>query len=219
MQGGELVRFTTILPRTLKKIWKCLLRLGTTTSVGENDVAMVKGDIADVKMWKRALSKDEVENISKNPTEDGLVFHMDFENGEAKDKIGDADGEIFDCEYLKEDILVPHSLLYHIEYSECSMEAEDEGLVKVGDTMKWKKGNHQRERKRRYIKQMQTGEWDYKSDGMNSLKYELVEIEEISTKSKDDKCKIMSKILIAYDLMDLMGIFHTLMIKIQSLLS
>ena len=64
-------------------------------------------------MWKRALSKDEVENISKNPTEDGLVFHMDFENGEAKDKIGDADGEIFDCEYLKEDILVPHTTVPH----------------------------------------------------------------------------------------------------------
>jgi len=31
---------------------------------------------------------------------------------------------------------------------------------------------------------MQQGEWDYKSDGMNSLKYELVSIEEISPKAK-----------------------------------
>ena len=66
--------------------------------------------------------------------------------------------------------------------------------------MKWKKGKTTARNERRYIKQMQTGEWDYKSDGMNSLKYELVEIEEISPKAKDDKCKIMSKILIAYDL-------------------
>ncbi len=31
---------------------------------------------------------------------------------------------------------------------------------------------------------MQQGKWDYKSDGMNSLKYELVSVEEITPKAK-----------------------------------
>jgi hypothetical protein len=31
---------------------------------------------------------------------------------------------------------------------------------------------------------MQGGTWDYKSDGINSLKYELVSVEEITPKAK-----------------------------------
>ena len=31
---------------------------------------------------------------------------------------------------------------------------------------------------------MQQGKWDYKSDGMSNLKYELVSIEEITPKAK-----------------------------------
>ena len=34
---------------------------------------------------------------------------------------------------------------------------------------------------------MQQGKWDYKSDGMNSLKYELVSVEEITPKGKIHK--------------------------------
>ena len=64
------------------------------------------------------------------------------------------------------------------------LEHEDEGLVEVGGTMKWKKGETTARNEKRYIKQMQQGEWDYKSDGMNSLKYELVSIEEITPKAK-----------------------------------
>ena len=31
---------------------------------------------------------------------------------------------------------------------------------------------------------MQQGNWDYKSDGINSLKYELVSIDELTPKAK-----------------------------------
>jgi len=50
--------------------------------------------------------------------------------------------------------------------------------------MKWKKGETTARNERRYINQMQQGDWDYKSDGMNTLKYELVSIEEINPKAK-----------------------------------
>ncbi len=50
--------------------------------------------------------------------------------------------------------------------------------------MKWKKGETTARNERRYIRQMQQGEWNYKEDGINSLKYELVGIEEIGTNAK-----------------------------------
>ena len=170
----------------LKRYGNTPFYLGTTTSVSDKNVAKwFKGDIADIKIWNRALSKDEVEKISKRPTEDGLVFHMDFENGEAKDNINDADGVIIDCEHLKENINIPYTTVPHrVPGRMFCLEHEDEGLVEEGGTMKWKKGETTARNERRYINQMQQGDWDYKSDGMNTLKYELVSIEEINPKAK-----------------------------------
>jgi hypothetical protein len=147
----------------LKRYGNTPFYLGTTTSVGINDVAKwFKGDIADVKIWNRALSKDEVEKISKRPTEDGLVFHMDFENGEAKDKINDSDGVIVDCEYLKENISIPYTTVPHrVPGRMFCLEHDDEGLIEEGGSMKWKKGETTARNERRYIKQMQQGDWDY----------------------------------------------------------
>jgi len=171
----------------LKRYGNTPFYLGTTTSVGDDNPAKwFKGDIADVKVWNRALSKDEVENISKRPTNDGLILHYDFNDGSVMDKTNNGgDGIINECEYLKEDIQIPYTTVPHrVPGRMFCLEHEDEGLVKVGDTMKWKKGETTARNERRYIKQMQQGEWDYKSDGMNSLKYELVGIDEISPKAK-----------------------------------
>ena len=170
----------------LKRYGNTPYYLGTTTSVSDDNVVKwFKGDIADVKIWNRPLSKDEVENLSKNPTEEGLVFHMDFEKGEAIDKVGDSHGIIHNCEYLKEDIQVPYTTVPHrVPGRMFCLEHEDEGLVEEGGSMKWKKGETTARNERRYIRQMQQGDWDYKSDGMNSLKYDLVSIEEITPNAK-----------------------------------
>jgi hypothetical protein len=40
-----------------------------------------RGDIADVKIWNRALSSEEVKNISNNHSDDGLALHYDFKDG------------------------------------------------------------------------------------------------------------------------------------------
>ena len=166
----------------LKRYGNTPYYLGTTTSVEDNDVSKwFKGDIADVKMWDRPLSKEEVENLSKKPTDDGLVFHMNFKNGKAIDLIDEVEGKINNCEYIKEDINIPYTTVPHrVPGRMFCLEHEDEGLIDG----KWKKGETTARNERRYIRQMQQGDWDYKSDGMNSLKYDLVSIEEISPKAK-----------------------------------
>ena len=42
----------------------------------------------------------------------------------------------------------------------------------------------QRRNEKRFVHQIKQGKWDYKSDGMSNLKYELVGVEEITPKIK-----------------------------------
>ena len=160
--------------------------LGTTPSVSDGDVnKWFKGDIADVKMWDRALTKYEVENISENPTNDSLVLHYDFKDGLVLDKTNnDNDGIVFNCEHKIEDIKIPHTIIPHrIPGRLKCLPHKDEGLVNIGGVDKWAKGETTARNERRYVLQMQQGNWDYKSDGISQLKYELISKEEISTKA------------------------------------
>lgn len=62
---------------------------------------------------------------------------------------------------------------------------KDEGMVKdTNGNDVWAKGETTARNERRYILQMQQGIWDYKSDGIAQLKYELVGVDEISPKAK-----------------------------------
>ena len=61
---------------------------------------------------------------------------------------------------------------------------KDEGLIKIDGVDKWAKGETTARNERRYVLQMQQGDWDYKSDGINSLKYELISIDELTPKAK-----------------------------------
>lgn len=171
----------------LKRYGNTPFYLGTTTSVGDTDVSKwFKGDIADLKVWNRALSKEEVETLHISPTNDGLTLHYDFKDGLVLDKTGNgSDGIIHNCKYFTDNIKIPHTIVPHrVPGRMFCLEHEDEGLVEEGGSMKWKKGETTARNERRYIRQMQQGEWDYKSDGMNSLKYDLVGIDEISPNAK-----------------------------------
>ena len=62
---------------------------------------------------------------------------------------------------------------------------KDEGLISDDKGQdRWAKGETTARNERRYVFQMQQGKWDYKSDGIKQLKYELVSIEEINPKAK-----------------------------------
>jgi len=64
------------------------------------------------------------------------------------------------------------------------LEHEDEGLIDDNGTKKWAKGETTARNERRFVHQMQQGKWDYQSDGMNTLKYELVDTTQINEKAK-----------------------------------
>jgi len=162
--------------------------LGTTTSVSDNDPSKwFKGDIADLKMWNRALTADEVSTLHEDYSDDGLSLHYDFEDGLVVDKSdNDNDGINFNCEFNKDDIKIPYTVVPHrVEGRMYCLDHKDEGLVKNehGKDV-WAKGENTARNERRFVKEMQGGTWDYKSDGMNSLNYELVSIEEITPKAK-----------------------------------
>jgi len=161
--------------------------LGTTTSVSEDDISRwFKGDIADVRIWDRALEKEEVENLSHQNIEDGLVLYYNFNDGTASDMSGNENhGVVNNCTLNTSNIKIPHTTVPHrVPGRMTCLPHEDEGLINVGGVDKWAKGETTARNERRYVLQMQQGEWDYKSDGINSLEYELVGIEEITSKAK-----------------------------------
>jgi len=161
--------------------------LGTTTSVGEDDPAKwFKGDVADVRMWNRALTSDEVSEIPNTIFDDGLILHYDFKDGLVVDKSDNGnDGIINNISYNYDSIRIPNTVVpYRVPGKMFCLPHKDEGLKEEGGVQKWAKGETTARNERRFVKQMQQGEWDYKSDGIKQLKYELVSIEEITPKAK-----------------------------------
>jgi len=162
--------------------------LGTTTSVSDEDPSKwFKGDIADVRMWNRALTSDEVSNIHKEVETDGLILHYDFKDGLVNDKSdNDNDSIVYNCEFKNEEIKIPYTTVPHrVPGKMFCLPHKDEGLVKNKDGNDvWAKGETTARNEKRFVHQMQQGKWDYKSDGMNSLKYELVGVEEITPNAK-----------------------------------
>jgi hypothetical protein len=172
---------------SLKRYGNTPYYLGTTTSVPIDNVQRwFKGDIADVKMWKRALTPPEINKLNTEHPSSDLVLHYDFQNGNAVDKSNNEnDGKVYSCQHLKEKIDIESTIIPHrIEGRLNCLEHEDEGLINVGGIDKWKKGETTARNERRFVHEMQQGKWDYKSDGINSLKYELVSVEEITPNAK-----------------------------------
>ena len=162
--------------------------LGTTTSISDDDPSKwFKGDIADVKMWNRALTNDEVSNLHKQYSNDGLVLHYDFENGSLMDKTSNENhAQSFNCTLHHEQIEIPFTKVPHrVPGKMYCLPHKDEGLVKNENGKQvWAKGETTARNERRFVKEMQQGKWDYKSDGIKQLKYELVSVEEITPRAK-----------------------------------
>jgi hypothetical protein len=172
----------------LKRYGRVNYYLGTTTSVADDSISKwFRGDIADVRMWNRALTPEQVSNIHNEVEDDGLILHYDFENGLVMDKSdNDNNGIAYNCKSNTEDIEIPNTSVPHrVPGRMFCLEHEDEGLVKNKNGKDvWAKGETTARNEKRFVKEMQGGTWDYKSDGINSLKYELVSVEEITPKAK-----------------------------------
>ena len=114
------------------------------------------------------------------------ILHYDFENGEVFDKSGNENNGIaFSCESKIEEIKIPYTIIPHRRPGKLKcLPHKDEGLVKINGVDKWAKGETTARNERRYVLQMQQGKWDYKSDGIAQLNYELISIDTISPKAK-----------------------------------
>jgi hypothetical protein len=165
--------------------------LGTTTSVGDNEVnKWFKGDIAKVLMWDRCLDEDEILEFPND-----AVLEYDFENRTdniLEDLSGnDNVGQIYNVEIKEEDILKVHNTILPFRRDgkfEC-LPHQTEGLISVGGIDKWAKGETTARNERRYILEMQQGKYNWKNDGMNSLEYELISVDDIGNNSVIINCK------------------------------
>ena len=157
--------------------------LGTSPFLGDdNPGKYFKGDMAKLMMWDRCLSKEEILS-SFNNTVDGLVLDYDFSHDKLlKDQTGNNNnGLVTSCFKLEEEIKVPNTVVpYRTPGRMDCLEHPDEGFHEGS----WIKGKTTARNEERFIMQMQQGTIDYKNDGMNTLKYTLVNVEEITPKAK-----------------------------------
>ena len=155
----------------LKKYTGKDVYLGTSPSIDENNPSkFFKGDIADVKIWDRALSHQEVVSLPNEYPLDNLIYKYNIEELQKHN-----------CEIVTEDLKVPNSIIPHRRIAKFTcLPHKDEGLVDG----KWAKGETTARNERRYVLEMQKGTWDYKSDGIKQVKYELVSEEKLTPWAK-----------------------------------
>ena len=158
----------------LKKYGMEPFQIGYSAGNGET---YFKGGIAQIQMWDRCVSKTEIKNLHKEIPEDNLVLDLftmalDF-------------GNRTNVELKKEKIEIPNTILpYRRDGRFKCLPHQTEGLIKVDGIDKWAKGETTAKNEERYILQMQQGKIDYKSDGINSMKYELLSVDTIYNRHK-----------------------------------
>jgi len=158
----------------LKKYGMEPFQIGYSAGNGET---YFKGGIAQIQMWDRCLSKTEIKNLHKEMPEDNLVldlFSMNLDFGNRTN-----------IKLKKEKIEIPNTILpYRRDGRFKCLPHQTEGLIKVDGIDKWAKGETTAKNEERYILQMQQGKIDYKSDGINSMKYELLSVDTIYNRHK-----------------------------------
>ncbi len=134
-----------------------------------------KGAIASIAMWDRCLTPDEIKNIHIQFPQDNLIldiFSMRLDFGISNN-----------IEIKTENIEIPHTILPHRKDGKFRcLPHQTEGLINEGGIEKWAKGETTAKNERRYILEMQQDKIDYKSDGINSVNYELVSVDIIDGK-------------------------------------
>jgi hypothetical protein len=134
-----------------------------------------KGAIASIAMWDRCLTPNEIKNMHMQFPQDNLIldiFSMALDFGESTN-----------VEIKNEKIEIPHTILpYRRDGKFRCLPHQTEGLINEGGVDKWAKGETTAKNERRYILEMQQDKIDYKSDGINSVSYELVSVDTIDGK-------------------------------------
>lgn len=141
----------------LKNYIKQDIYLGYTPSFGDDSIhAYFKGEIADFIIRKEG-------EIIYQLTKDDSYEATDIEEVDTAD------------------MFIPNSIIPHRRPGRYRcLPHKDEGFVDG----KWAKGETTAKNEKRYVLGMQQGTIDYKSDGMNSLKYKLEGVEQLTPWAK-----------------------------------
>jgi hypothetical protein len=122
----------------------------------------------------RTYFKGQVAEI-KISDKDKTVLHYDFNEGMV-DKIAGTLGGNCNVSLAPENVEIIENILpYRKEGSLLCLNHENEGFVNG----MWAKGETTARNEKRLVTEMQQRKIDYKNDGMNSLKYELVNTENV----------------------------------------
>ena len=163
--------------------------IGHTPSVaGFEPNAFFKGELADIKIWNRALEGAEVELLHKQYSTNGLALHYNFddiENGYLIDQSELNDGFINNVTFEDREIIIPDVILPHRKDGKfLCLPHQTEGLINVNGIEQWAKGATTARNERRYVLQMQQGLIDYKKDGINNMDYTYISTTTIFEKHK-----------------------------------
>ena len=130
-----------------------------------------KGKIADIKIYNKFFPN--IQDMVSD--EDSLVLNCDFNTQPFVNQ---------NVEFTKEDIeIIENVIPYRRESKFYCLPHIDEGFVNG----KWAKGETTARNEKRFVTEMQQRKIDYKNDGLNTLKYELVSIENYT-----DNCKMIN---------------------------
>lgn len=149
--------------------------LGTTPSQPDGSpIKYLKGDIAKVFAWKRALTSQEIESIHQELPQEDLVIDLDFNNPSTEFNSND-------IEFVEEEIKIPNSIIPHRKEGKMRcLPHKDEGLVNG----RWAKGETTAKNEERYVLQMQQDKINYKEDGIKQVKYEFISEEKFTPWAK-----------------------------------
>ena len=141
-------------------------------------------------MWNRCLNEDEILQFPND-----MLLSYDFgatENNKLIDLSNNGNhGKLFRVDIKEDNILKIHNTILPFRRDgkfKC-LPHKTEGLITVGGVDKWAKGETTARNERRYILEMQQGKYNWKNDGINSLEYELISVDEIGNNSVIINCK------------------------------
>ena len=160
--------------------------------VGYNDdlenPIFFRGEIAELMIFDQAVK--DPKDISK--FHDGKkkpIMHFKFDTingGQVQDLIGGVGARAYNLEIVEKAINVTDMPIPHRREGsfEC-LPHLDEGLV----NNKWAKGETTARNEKRFVTQMQRKAINYKKDGFNNMKYELVSVKEVLDNTVLINCK------------------------------
>jgi hypothetical protein len=135
-----------------------------------------KGQIAEVKIFNKFFSPEDIQKVFTDE-KDGLVLHYDFDgmnNNVLYDKVDKIRATLTNVNVTTEDIGVVENVIPF------RREGKFECLPHIDEGFKnntWAKGATTARNEKRFVTEMQQRKIDYKNDGMNTLKYDLVNTE------------------------------------------